>query len=297
MRPKASLHLSVAAIGAALLLIVPAARLAAQQTAPAGVTVGDKRSRRRGHRPERARSRRLGDRGDDRPAHQIRQDRRDRRSGPLRAARPAEGQLQRLGARLRPGRFAEGRRATPGKIAQSHSGAGAERGRGGANIIRRSTGIRCSRSPTRASSPALGRNGNGMPANMKSQAQWLDVVKTDGCIHLPSARQQGDAHDPEGIRPFRIPAEAWERRIQSGQAMAQMVNDDRPARPAARAQDCSRDWTDRIADGELPSPQPTRPQGVERNIVVTVWDWSRPRPICTTRSRPTSAIRRSMPTA
>ena len=41
MRPKASLHLSVAAIGAALLLIVPAARLAAQQTAPAGVTVGE----------------------------------------------------------------------------------------------------------------------------------------------------------------------------------------------------------------------------------------------------------------
>ena len=30
-------------------------------------------------------------------------------------ARPAEGELQRLGARLRPRRFAEGRRATPGK--------------------------------------------------------------------------------------------------------------------------------------------------------------------------------------
>src|SRR6201984_3700963 len=41
MRPKASLHLSVAAIGTALLLIVPAARLAAKQTAPAGVTVGE----------------------------------------------------------------------------------------------------------------------------------------------------------------------------------------------------------------------------------------------------------------
>src|ERR1700745_49836 len=41
MRPKASLHLSVAAIGTALLLVAPAARLAAQQTAPAGVTVGE----------------------------------------------------------------------------------------------------------------------------------------------------------------------------------------------------------------------------------------------------------------
>ena len=41
MRPKASLHLSAAAIGTALLLTVSAARLAAQQTAPAGVTVGE----------------------------------------------------------------------------------------------------------------------------------------------------------------------------------------------------------------------------------------------------------------
>ncbi len=40
MRPKASLHLSGAAIGAALLLTLSPAQLAAQQTAPAGVTIG-----------------------------------------------------------------------------------------------------------------------------------------------------------------------------------------------------------------------------------------------------------------
>ena len=33
------------------------------------------------------------------------------------------------------------------------------------------------------------------------------------------------------------------------------------------------DWLDRIADGELPHATPPRPQGVERNIVVTVRDW------------------------
>ncbi len=33
------------------------------------------------------------------------------------------------------------------------------------------------------------------------------------------------------------------------------------------------DWTDRIAKGELPHAKPPRPQGVERNIVVTTWDW------------------------
>jgi hypothetical protein len=33
------------------------------------------------------------------------------------------------------------------------------------------------------------------------------------------------------------------------------------------------DWTDRIAKGELPRAKPQRPQGVERNIVVTLRDW------------------------
>jgi hypothetical protein len=36
------------------------------------------------------------------------------------------------------------------------------------------------------------------------------------------------------------------------------------------------DWTDRIAAGELPFAKPQRPQGVERNVVVTLWDWGRP---------------------
>jgi hypothetical protein len=37
------------------------------------------------------------------------------------------------------------------------------------------------------------------------------------------------------------------------------------------------DWTDRIAAGELPKAKPSRPQGVERNVVITVWDWSNPK--------------------
>ena len=34
------------------------------------------------------------------------------------------------------------------------------------------------------------------------------------------------------------------------------------------------DWTDRVAAGELPGSRPPRPQGVERNVVLTLWDWS-----------------------
>jgi len=36
------------------------------------------------------------------------------------------------------------------------------------------------------------------------------------------------------------------------------------------------DWTDRIAAGDLPFDKPSRPQGVERNIVLSLWEWSTP---------------------
>ena len=36
------------------------------------------------------------------------------------------------------------------------------------------------------------------------------------------------------------------------------------------------DWTDRIAKGEVP-PAPPRPQGLERNVVITQWDWADPK--------------------
>jgi hypothetical protein len=35
------------------------------------------------------------------------------------------------------------------------------------------------------------------------------------------------------------------------------------------------DWTNRIAAGEVP-PAPPRPQGVERNVVLTLWEWGGP---------------------
>ena len=35
------------------------------------------------------------------------------------------------------------------------------------------------------------------------------------------------------------------------------------------------DWTNRIAAGEVP-PAPPRPQGVERNLVLTLWEWGGP---------------------
>ena len=67
----------------------------------------------------------------------------------------------------------------------------------------------------------------------------------------------------------------WTRRLQSGQAMENMsiviarLGPDKGVSLYA-------DWTDRIAKGELPFAKPERPQGVERNVVITEWDWATP---------------------
>src|SRR5205807_4412709 len=69
---------------------------------------------------------------------------------------------------------------------------------------------------------------------------------------------------------------AWDRRIQSGQAGGGMsARFTQVGRPRALAMYA--DWTDRIAKGELPAAAPSRPQGRERNVVVTMWDWADPK--------------------
>jgi hypothetical protein len=121
--------------------------------------------------------------------------------------------------------------------------------------------------------PGTGATGNGMPETLKSQGQWLDIVKTDGCF---TCHQLGNAAT-RAIEPqlgeFANSAEAWEARIQSGQAANNMVNNIGRL-DTQRALKLFADWTDRIAAGAVPTAAPQRPQGVERNLVVTLWDWS-----------------------
>jgi hypothetical protein len=71
---------------------------------------------------------------------------------------------------------------------------------------------------------------------------------------------------------FDSSAAAWERRLQSGQMGGNMsASLTRFGRERALAM--YSDWTDRIAAGEVPAAPP-RPQGVERNVVISLWDWN-----------------------
>jgi hypothetical protein len=114
-----------------------------------------------------------------------------------------------------------------------------------------------------------------MPESMTAQWQWLNTIKTTGCMSCHALGTIGTRTIPKELGQFESSGDAWERRIQSGQAMTQMVNVINRLDPQLAFQ-LFGDWTDRIAKGELPFAHPQRPQGVERDIVLTLWDWSRP---------------------
>jgi len=110
---------------------------------------------------------------------------------------------------------------------------------------------------------------------IKSQGAWLNIIKTGACQSCHSLGTKGMRTIPEGLGEFKNSVEAWTRRIQSGGARALMARDITRL-DTDMALKLFADWTDRIAAGELPFAQPERPQGIERNIVITLWDWSRP---------------------
>jgi hypothetical protein len=130
--------------------------------------------------------------------------------------------------------------------------------------------------PDKSEFPGTGPNGNGMPTHLKSQAQWLDVVKTDGCYTCHQLGNKATRTIPKELGEFTSSEAAWARRLTSGQAMTAMVNA-LSRIDSQRAVQLFAEWTDRIAAGELPASQPSRPQGVERNVVITVWDWASPK--------------------
>ncbi len=130
--------------------------------------------------------------------------------------------------------------------------------------------------PEKSLFPGTGEKGNGMPETLRRREQWLDVVKTNGCNTCHQLGNKATRTIPKELGEFKTSADAWQRRIVSGQAMTSMLNAMNRIE-SKRATELYGDWTDRIAAGELPKSKPSRPQGVERNVVITVWDWSNPK--------------------
>ena len=113
-----------------------------------------------------------------------------------------------------------------------------------------------------------------IPKNI-TRTTWIARMKNVDCVGCHQLGQEATRTIPAQLGKFNSGAEAWQRRILSGQSGEQMTN-----RIAGQLGGVPYkyfgDWTDRVATGELPFAKPQRPRGVERNLVITSWAWSTP---------------------
>jgi hypothetical protein len=129
--------------------------------------------------------------------------------------------------------------------------------------------------PDKSEFPGTGASGNGIQPVMKMQRYWIDTVK-NSCQSCHALGSKGVRTIPKELGPFDNSTQAWTKRLQAGQASTNMAVSLTRLGPQ-KALALFADWTDRIAAGELPFAKPERPQGVERNVVISMWEWSTPK--------------------
>jgi hypothetical protein len=110
---------------------------------------------------------------------------------------------------------------------------------------------------------------------LASQAAWINAMKS-GCLGCHQIGDKATREIEPELGKFDSSTAAWDRRVKSGQAGPFMSSAMSQLGGRTRGLAMYSDWTDRIAAGEIPQETPPRPQGVERNLVLTEWDWSGP---------------------
>src|SRR6267142_2207946 len=129
--------------------------------------------------------------------------------------------------------------------------------------------------PARSEFPGTGpvaSGGNGLSTGMLSQNHWINSLKSDCnfCHQLGNRLTRSVDHIFKAKPELKTHAAAWEWRLGTGvrgTSMYAVLN----TQGKDRSLKAYADWTERVAKGEVP-PAPSRPKGVERNLVVTLWD-------------------------
>ena len=106
-----------------------------------------------------------------------------------------------------------------------------------------------------------------------TQEIWRQRMNNVDCVGCHQLGQEATRTIPAAFGEFKTGEEAWIRRVSSGQTGEWMVN-----RLAGELGSVPfkyfGDWTDRVAKGELPKSKPPRPSGIERNVVISSWEWA-----------------------
>jgi hypothetical protein len=126
--------------------------------------------------------------------------------------------------------------------------------------------------PKESEFPGRGNDANGIGPAMQSQAHWINSIKSDCnfCHQLGNQLTRSVDHVFKAKPELKTHEEAWEWRLGvgvRGTAMYGVLNN----QGQKRALQTYADWTRRVEKGEVP-PAPPRPRGVERNVVLTLWD-------------------------
>jgi len=117
-----------------------------------------------------------------------------------------------------------------------------------------------------------GTGSNGLGPTMQTQNHWINSLKSDCnfCHQLGNRLTRSVDHVLKVKPELKSHAEAWEWRLGTGvrgTSMYAALN----TQGKDRSLKAYADWTERIAKGDVPAAPP-RPKGVERNLVVTLWD-------------------------
>ena len=126
--------------------------------------------------------------------------------------------------------------------------------------------------PAESLFPGTGAEGNGLGTAMLSRSHWLDSFKSDCnfCHQLGNKQTRDVSHVFEAKPDLKTHTEAWDWRLGTGVRGTSMYSVLNILGKETSLKVFS-DWTERIAKGALP-PVPPRPQGIERNLVLTLWD-------------------------
>ena len=108
-------------------------------------------------------------------------------------------------------------------------------------------------------------------AALRNQGEFVHALKR-GCQACHQLGLKATRDVPAALGAFDSGTDAWRRRLASGQTGDAMLGRLQRLGGTARGLRMFADWTDRIAAGEVPEAPP-RPQGVERNLVLTSWDY------------------------
>ncbi len=112
--------------------------------------------------------------------------------------------------------------------------------------------------PDKSMFPGTGPKGNGVSPNIKTQADFLRNIKSGTCLACHQLGSRGTREFQASMGKFNSSVDAWERRLQSGQAGANMITSTVQI-GREEVLKMFADWTDRIAEGEVP-PTPPRPR-------------------------------------